>query len=175
MASAAKHSTRDQTPDSPAVDQQATTFSISDLAREFHITPRTIRFYEDQGLLSPMREGRTRVFTRRDRTRLKLKWRPCTKPRIPHFAERVRASFARQQAMALIGASMPVIEPGYTEIHLPHKPNITQQHGYIHGGVVGMIADSAAGYAASTLTGADTEVLTVEYKLNLLAPAEGSC
>lgn len=72
MASAAKHSTRDQTPDSPAVDQQATTFSISDLAREFHITPRTIRFYEDQGLLSPMREGRTRVFTRRDRTRLKL-------------------------------------------------------------------------------------------------------
>lgn len=72
MASAAKHSTRDQTLDSSVVDQQATTFSISDLAREFHITPRTIRFYEDQGLLSPMREGRTRVFTRRDRTRLKL-------------------------------------------------------------------------------------------------------
>jgi DNA-binding transcriptional MerR regulator len=72
MASAAKHSTRDQTLDSPAVDQQATTFSISDLAREFHITPRTIRCYEDQGLLSPKRAGRTRVFTRRDRTRLKL-------------------------------------------------------------------------------------------------------
>ena len=75
--------------------------------------------------------------------------------------------------MALIGASMPVVEAGYTEIHLPHKPDITQQHGYIHGGVVGMIADSAAGYAASTLTTAETEVLTVEYKLNLLAPAEG--
>lgn len=91
----------------------------------------------------------------------------------PHFAERVRASFARQQAMTLIGASMAVVEAGYTEIHLPHKPEITQQHGYIHGGIVGMIADSAAGYAASTLTASETGVLTVEYKLNLLAPAEG--
>ncbi len=91
----------------------------------------------------------------------------------PHFAERVRASFARQQAMTLIGASMAVVEAGYTEIHLPHNPEITQQHGYIHGGVVGMIADSAAGYAASTLTAAEVGVLTVEYKLNLLAPAEG--
>lgn len=54
------------------MEKHNTTFSISDLAREFHITPRTIRFYEDQGLLSPRREGRTRVFTRRDRTRLKL-------------------------------------------------------------------------------------------------------
>nr|WP_313950241.1 PaaI family thioesterase [Accumulibacter sp.] len=89
------------------------------------------------------------------------------------FAERVRTSFDRQQAMRLIGASMPVIEPGYTEIHLPHKAEITQQHGYIHGGVVGMIADSAAGYAASTLTTNETGVVTVEYKLNLLAPAEG--
>lgn len=91
----------------------------------------------------------------------------------PRFAERVRASFQRQQAMVLIGASMPVIEAGYTEIHLPQKAEITQQHGYIHGGVVGMIADSAAGYAASTLTAHETGVLTVEYKLNLLAPAEG--
>ena len=91
----------------------------------------------------------------------------------PQFAERVRASFARQPAMALIGATMPVIEPGYTEIHLPYRPEVTQQHGYIHGGVVGMIADSAAGYAASTLTAHETGVLTVEYKLNLVAPAEG--
>lgn len=89
------------------------------------------------------------------------------------FANRVRVSFERQQAMALIGARMPVIEPGYTEIHLPHSPEITQQHAYIHGGVVGMIAHSAAGFAASTLTSAETGVLTVEYKLNLLAPAEG--
>ena len=98
---------------------------------------------------------------------------PMHKAQDPHFAERVRASFARQQAMTLIGASMAVVEAGYTEIHLPHKPEITQQHGYIHGGIVGMIADSAAGYAASTLTASETGVLTVEYKLNLLAPAEG--
>jgi uncharacterized protein (TIGR00369 family) len=91
----------------------------------------------------------------------------------PQFAERVRASFARQSAMTLIGATLPVVEAGYTEIHLPFKPEIAQQHGYIHGGVVGMIADSAAGYAASTLTTHETGVLTVEYKLNLLAPAEG--
>ncbi|WP_300454855.1 PaaI family thioesterase [Accumulibacter sp.] len=98
---------------------------------------------------------------------------PMHKAQDPHFAERVRASFSRQQAMTLIGARMPVIEAGYTEIHLPHKAEITQQHGFIHGGVVGMIADSAAGYAASTLTGHETGVLTVEYKLNLVAPAEG--
>ena len=91
----------------------------------------------------------------------------------PHFAERVRASFSRQQAMTLIGARMAVVEPGYVEIHLPHRPDLTQQHGYIHGGAVGMIADTAAGYAASTLTAHETGVLTVEYKLNLLAPAEG--
>lgn len=91
----------------------------------------------------------------------------------PQFAERVRASFARQQAMTLIGAHLSVVEAGYTEIHLPHRPEVTQQHGFIHGGVVGMIADSAAGYAASTLTAHDTSVLTVEYKLNLLAPAAG--
>ena len=91
----------------------------------------------------------------------------------PHFAERIRASFAQQQAMTLIGASMAVVEPGYTEIHLPHKPEITQQHGYIHGGVVGMIADSAAGYAAMTMVPATASVLTVEFKMNLLAPADG--
>lgn len=94
-------------------------------------------------------------------------------PSDPDFAARVRDSFHRQQAMALIGASMPVVEAGYTEIHLPHKAEVTQQHGFIHGGVVGMIADSAAGYAANTLTPADASVLTVEYKMNLLAPADG--
>ncbi len=94
-------------------------------------------------------------------------------PSDPDFAARVRDSFHRQQAMALIGATMPVVEAGYTEIHLPHKPEVTQQHGFIHGGVVGMISDSAAGYAANTLTPADASVLTVEYKMNLLAPADG--
>ena len=98
---------------------------------------------------------------------------PQFQPRDPDYAARVRASFDLQQAMALIGAELAVVEPGYVEIHLPHRPQITQQHGYIHGGVVGMIADSAAGYAANTLTPADASVLTVEYKMNLVAPADG--
>lgn len=98
---------------------------------------------------------------------------PVFQPKDAAYAERVRASFALQQAMTLIGAELAIVEPGYTEIHLPLKAEITQQHGYIHGGIVGMIADSAAGYAANTLTSADTSVLTVEYKINLIAPADG--
>lgn len=98
---------------------------------------------------------------------------PLFQPKDPDYAARVRASFGMQQAMRLIGAELAELEPGFAEIHLAHRPDITQQHGYIHGGVVGMIADSAAGYAANTLTPHDTSVLTVEYKLNLLAPADG--
>ncbi len=91
----------------------------------------------------------------------------------PLFAERVRASFALQQAMALIRATLPVVEHGRTEIHLPHWTGVEQQHGFVHGGVVGMIADSAAGYAAMTMVPAAASVLTVEYKMNLMAPADG--
>lgn len=91
----------------------------------------------------------------------------------PHFAERVLASFAKQHAMALIQASMPVVEHGRTEIHLPHWSGVEQQHGFVHGGVVGMIADSAAGYVAMTMVAASASVLTVEYKMNLVAPADG--
>lgn len=91
----------------------------------------------------------------------------------PEFASRVRVSFAKQHAMALIRAALPVVLPGFTEIHVPHWEGIEQQHGFVHGGVVGMIADSAAGYAAMTLVAADVSVLTVEYKLNLVAPADG--
>ena len=91
----------------------------------------------------------------------------------PHFADRVRASFERQHAMALIQATQPVIEHGRTEIHLPHWTGVEQQHGFVHGGVVGMIADSAAGYAAMTMVPAAASVLTVEYKMNLVAPADG--
>lgn len=98
---------------------------------------------------------------------------PMFQPRDPAYAERVRASFGLQQAMTLIGAELAIVEPGYTEIHLPKRPEITQQHGFIHGGIVGMIADSAAGYAANTLTSDDASVLTVEYKINLIAPADG--
>lgn len=91
----------------------------------------------------------------------------------PQFADRVRASFAKQHAMDLIHATLPVVEPGLTEIHLPHWSGVEQQHGFVHGGVVGMIADSAAGYAAMTLVSASASVLTVEYKMNLVAPADG--
>ncbi|MCA1938436.1 MAG: PaaI family thioesterase [Dechloromonas sp.] len=91
----------------------------------------------------------------------------------PDFAARVLASFQRQSAMALIRAALPRIEYGVTEIHVPHWDGIEQQHGYVHGGVVGMIADSAAGYAAMTTVPASASVLTVEYKMNLLAPADG--
>ncbi|MDR0702289.1 MAG: PaaI family thioesterase [Azoarcus sp.] len=91
----------------------------------------------------------------------------------PGFAGRVRASFERQNAMRLIRASLSAIGRGRVEIHLPYWSDITQQHGFVHGGIVGMIADSAAGYAAMTVAPEDTSVLTVEFKMNLLAPANG--
>jgi uncharacterized protein (TIGR00369 family) len=91
----------------------------------------------------------------------------------PNFAQRVRASFARQGAMALIGAEMTLLEPGRCQIAVPFKPELSQQHGFFHGGIIGMIAESAGGYAAYTLMPADSSVLTVEYKMNLLAPGKG--
>lgn len=96
-----------------------------------------------------------------------------TSSSIPDFVERVHASFERQHAMQLIQARLALVEQGVTEIHLPHWQGIEQQHGFIHGGVVGMIADSAAGYAAMTMIPASASVLTVEFKMNLLAPADG--
>jgi uncharacterized protein (TIGR00369 family) len=94
-------------------------------------------------------------------------------PLDPDFERRVRASFARQAAMGLIGATMTALEPGRCTIELPVRADLTQQHGFVHGGIVGMIADSAGGYAAFTLMPADASVLTVEYKINMLAPAKG--
>jgi len=91
----------------------------------------------------------------------------------PNYEQRVRGSFARQAAMALIGASMTRVAPGRCEIELPVREDLTQQHKFVHGGVVGMIADSAGGYAAFTLMPAGAGVLTVEFKINMLAPAKG--
>ncbi len=91
----------------------------------------------------------------------------------PEFAARVRASFGRQRIMVLLGAELTRIEPGFCEITLPFKDDLCQQHGYFHGGVIGTIADSAGGYAGFSLMPEDSSVLTVEYKLNLLAPADG--
>lgn len=91
----------------------------------------------------------------------------------PDFEARVRDSFARQAAMRLIGASMTRVEPGYCEIELPYREDLTQQHGLFHGGFVSAIADTAGGYAAYTLFPAEDSILTAEYKINLLAPGAG--
>jgi uncharacterized protein (TIGR00369 family) len=91
----------------------------------------------------------------------------------PGSEERVRASFARQGLMHYIGAELAEVGAGSCAISCRPRPELTQQHGYVHAGVVAAIADSAAGYAALSLTPAGSEVLTVEFKLNLLAPAEG--
>ena len=99
--------------------------------------------------------------------------RPSFTARDPDYAARVRASFAQQGVMGLLGASISRIEPGLCEIQLPYRPDLTQQHGYFHAGVTSTIADSAGGYAGFTLFSADSAVLTVEFKINLLAPADG--
>lgn len=94
-------------------------------------------------------------------------------PADPEFAARVRASFARQRAMALIGAQLARIEPGCVEIELPFSATLTQQHGFLHAGIIATALDSACGYAAASLMPADTGILTIEFKVNLLAPAAG--
>jgi uncharacterized protein (TIGR00369 family) len=87
--------------------------------------------------------------------------------------ERVRMSFAKQGLMTTLGATLDSVSPGMVEITVRPNPAILQQHGFVHGGVVSAIADSAAGYAALSLMPADTGVLTTEFKINFLAPAAG--
>jgi uncharacterized protein (TIGR00369 family) len=88
--------------------------------------------------------------------------------------EHVRDSFARQKAMTLIGASLAAIEAGASEVRLPYRDDLTQQKGFVHGGIIGMIADTACGYAAYSLMPKTASLVTVEYKINILAPARGS-
>jgi len=92
----------------------------------------------------------------------------------PAFEHRIRASFARQKAMATIGASLARVDAGACEIELPFREDLTQQKGFVHGGIVGMIADSAAGYAAYSLMPAGCSLVTVEYKMNILTPGRGA-
>lgn len=94
-------------------------------------------------------------------------------PKNPGFEATVRESFARQEFMAAIGATMTRVSAGEVDIELPSRGDLTQQHGYMHGGVVTAIVDSACGYAALSLLPAGREVLTVEYKVNFVAPARG--
>ncbi len=91
----------------------------------------------------------------------------------PKFEAVVRGSFARQQAMRTFGAALVRLEPGVVEIALPYRQELAQQHGFLHGGVVTAVADSACGYAARTLMPPGSEVLSVEFKVNFLAPARG--
>jgi uncharacterized protein (TIGR00369 family) len=98
---------------------------------------------------------------------------PPFEPQDPDFEARVRASFARQQVMTTLGATLTRVAPGEVEIQLPFRPDLTQQHGFLHAGIVTTIVDSACGYAAFSLMPAGVGVLTVEYKVNLLAPALG--
>ena len=95
-------------------------------------------------------------------------------PQAADWEARVRDSFARQPAMSLVGAALGRLAPGEAEVLLPVRAEVSQQHGFVHGGVVAMIADSAAGYAAFSLSGPDATVLSVEYKINFLAPARGA-
>lgn len=98
---------------------------------------------------------------------------PRFEPADGGFDQRVRDSFARQPAMRTIGASVTRIAAGEVELELPFRDHLTQQHGYLHAGILATILDSACGYAAYTLMPADAAVLSIEYKINMLAPARG--
>ncbi|HEX4943126.1 MAG TPA: PaaI family thioesterase [Usitatibacteraceae bacterium] len=99
--------------------------------------------------------------------------RPAFEPADLAYERRTRESFDRQGAMAHLGARLGRVEPGFVEIELAFRPELSQQHGFFHAGIVATIADSAAGYAAYTLFPAQAGVLTVEFKVNLMAPADG--
>jgi len=98
---------------------------------------------------------------------------PAFDVRHPQFAQRVRASFARQTAMQTLGATLADVLPGRVVIAMDWGAHLAQQNGFLHGGIVGTALDSACGYAALTLMAAGVEVLTIEYKVNFLAPAQG--
>lgn len=98
---------------------------------------------------------------------------PLFEPRNPLYAQRVRDSFALQGVMHHIGAQLGLVEPGAVDIEMGWAQELTQQHGFLHAGVVSAALDSACGYAAFTLMVPNAEVLTIEFKINLLAPAQG--
>jgi uncharacterized protein (TIGR00369 family) len=94
-------------------------------------------------------------------------------PKDLRFADRVRASFARQQVMQTLGVEIVRLEPGEIELAMPYAAAYTQQHGFMHAGIISTVLDSACGYAAFSLMPAESAVLTVEFKINLIAPAKG--
>lgn len=94
-------------------------------------------------------------------------------PADPRFEQRVRNSYSRQSAMRLIGATLERVALGEVEIVLPSSPELLQQHGYVHGGMIGAVLDTACGFASLSTMPPGVGVLTVEYKINFLAPANG--
>ncbi|MBI3779566.1 MAG: PaaI family thioesterase [candidate division NC10 bacterium] len=98
---------------------------------------------------------------------------PAFEPQDPDFEARVRASFAKQKLMKTIGASVTKVSPGEVEIELPFRKDLTQQHDFLHGGIVATIVDTACGYAALSLMPVGSAVLTIEYKVNFVSPATG--
>lgn len=99
---------------------------------------------------------------------------PEFEPQDPNYQVRVQASFSRQKMMQTIGARLTSVFPGAVEIELLFNENLTQQHGFLHAGAIATIGDTACGYAALSLAPAHMAVLTIEYKINLLAPAIGN-
>ena len=95
------------------------------------------------------------------------------KPMDPNYEARVRSGFEKQNVMKTIGAILTRVAPGEVVIELSYDASLTQQHGYLHAGIVTTVVDSACGYAAYTLMAPDSEVLTIEYKVNFMAPARG--
>ncbi|MBU2533649.1 MAG: PaaI family thioesterase [Alphaproteobacteria bacterium] len=96
---------------------------------------------------------------------------PVFEPRDPNFQERIATSFANQPFISLLGCELQRVAPGEIDIRMAFRPEHAQQHGYVHGGAMTAIADAAAGYAAMTLAGPGTGVLTTELKVNFLRPA----
>jgi uncharacterized protein (TIGR00369 family) len=94
-------------------------------------------------------------------------------PKDPDWESKARESFARQGAMGLIGATLVNLRPGYCEIQVPWRADLSQQHGYFHAGIISTAVDTAGGYAGFTLMPPNTSVLSVEFKLNLLSPGDG--
>jgi uncharacterized protein (TIGR00369 family) len=94
-------------------------------------------------------------------------------PKDPDFEGRVRTSFAKQRLMTTLGARIEAVEPGRVAIRLDFRDELTQQHGFLHAGAIAAVADSACGYAALTLMPSDAAVLSIEFKINMLAPAKG--
>ena len=93
--------------------------------------------------------------------------------RDPDYEQRTRDSFGRQGFMRYLGAQIHLVQPGRAEVELAFSDALSQQHGYFHGGVVAALADVASGYAAFSLLEPTASNVTVEFKLNLLAPADG--